>query len=162
MRWKMMAVASSPIAQAQNEFAGRVPQAVCEAVLPQISPRRANTQGNDDMTAITGCCKSTPSLFLFSFACLSQLGHLSCQLKSEGSLFGFPARFQRVLFFRVDMSSLFLLFSWMSLYWMFSTTVDLQWDMDVESELTKNNWEKILGYQRRAFSVACSFEDSHC
>lgn len=105
-----MAVPSSPIAQARMNL-----QAVfsrqCEAVLPQTSPRRANTQGDDDMTAITGCCKSTQSLFLFSFACLSQLGHLSCQLKSERSLFGFPTRFECVLFFRVDMSSLFLLLS---------------------------------------------------
>lgn len=40
---------------------------------------------------------------------------------------------------------------------MFSTTIDLQRDTDLESELTKSNWEKILGYQKYTFSVACSF-----
>lgn len=65
----MMAVASSPTAQPRMNFQAVSSQAGCEAVLPQIPPRRANTQGNDDMAAITGCCK-THNLF-FSFLLLS-------------------------------------------------------------------------------------------
>lgn len=103
-------------------------------------------------------CKSTPSLslpFIFSLPLSASTFILPAEVR-RGFYLGFKLDLT-MRCFRRDMSSLFLLLPWMSLYWMFSSTIDLQWDMDLESELTKSNWEKILCYRKYAFSVACSF-----
>lgn len=125
-------------------------------------PQRANTQGNDDMTAITAAVKAQSlflSLFFFSLSLSAVTFVLLAEIR-KGSDLGLLLDLNERCF-GMEMSSLFLLLLWMSLYWMFSTTIDLQWDMDLESELTKSNWEKILGSHKCAF-VACSFYDSHC
>lgn len=85
----MMAVASSPTVQPRMDFQAVSSQAGCEAVLPQIPPRRANTQGNDDMAAITGCCK-THNLF-FSFLLLVSLDWDICPASrnQKGACLGF-------------------------------------------------------------------------
>lgn len=153
MSWKVTTMASLPVLQAQNEFSGScLLVRVWDCRRDLKKNRRANTQGNDDMTTSTGCCKSSQSLFLF-FPCPSLV--LLAEIR-RGYCLGFLLDLNMHCFGMV-MSSLFLLLSWMSLCWMFSTTIDLQWDMDLESELTKSNWEKILSYQKCTFSVACSF-----
>lgn len=160
MSYKMMTVVSFPIPQAQNEFSGScLLVSVWDCSFTDLFRRRANTQGNDDMIAITGCCKNTQSLFLSLFFFSLSLSTMTFVLPAEirkGSYLGFLLDLN-MRCFGMDMSLLLLLLPCMSLYWIFSTTIDLQWDMDLESELTKSNWEKILGYQKCAFSVACSF-----
>lgn len=149
---------SLPVLQAQmNEISGS-----CllgrESCFSDLFHGRAGAQGNDDMTEITGCCKSTPSLslpFIFSLPLSASTFILPAEVR-RGFYLGFKLDLT-MRCFRRDTSSLFLLLPWMSLYWMFSSTIDLQWDMDLESELTKSNWEKILCYRKYAFSVACSF-----
>lgn len=148
---------SLPVLQAQNEISGS-----CllgrESCSSHLCHCRAGAQGNDDMIEITGCCKSTPSLslpFIFSLPLSAATFILPAEVR-KGFYLGFKLDLTMQCF-RRDMSSLFLLLSWMSLYWMFSSTIDLQWDMDLESELTKSNWEKIPCYRKYAFSVACSF-----
>lgn len=70
-----------------------------ECSFSDLFHRRANTQGNDDMTEITGCCKSTQSLFLRLFLFLVPLSCAICPASwnQKGILFGFPPRFEHAL-----------------------------------------------------------------
>lgn len=160
----MIIVPSFPILQAQNEFSGIcLLVRVWDCSFLDLFGRRQTL-----CLCLPGewCHDSSYRLlwkhtiplalpFFFSLSLSTMTFVLLAEVR-KGSYLGFLLDWN-VHCFGTDMSSLFLLLSWMGLYWMFSTTIDLQWDMDLASELTKSNWEKILGYQKCAFSVACSF-----